>query len=110
MTPPHLSRPPSCDWLPPLLLSLAIPPHGSCGGHPLRPLPAVIFNYHASPPLWASAPPSQAVPPPDFAGSDAAKLISDPQHIANVIRYVMAQPIDLNLQEIVIRPPVDTKV
>ena len=41
-----------------------------------------------------------------LGGSNPEKMISDPQHIANVVRYVLEQPIDLNIQEIVIRPPV----
>lgn len=39
-----------------------------------------------------------------------AKVLGDPQHIANVVRYVLEQPIDINFQEILIRPPIDTKV
>lgn len=39
-----------------------------------------------------------------------AKVIGDPQHIAKVIRYVLEQPIEINFQEILIRPPIDTKV
>jgi len=45
----------------------------------------------------------------DVSGAGIAKVMSDPQHIANIILYLLAQPIDLNIQEIVIRPPIDTK-
>lgn len=45
----------------------------------------------------------------EFGGPGTERLISDPQHIANMVRYVLEQPIDINLQEIVIRPPVSTK-
>jgi NADP-dependent 3-hydroxy acid dehydrogenase YdfG len=38
------------------------------------------------------------------------RRLGDPQHVADAIVYVLGQPIDINLQEIVIRPPVDTKV
>ena len=44
-----------------------------------------------------------------MTGPDFAKVISDPQHLANTVLYVLAQPIELNIQEIVIRPPIDTK-
>lgn len=44
-----------------------------------------------------------------FGGAGTERLVSDPQHIANIVRYVLEQPIDINLQEIVIRPPVSTK-
>jgi NAD(P)-dependent dehydrogenase (short-subunit alcohol dehydrogenase family) len=37
---------------------------------------------------------------------EARRLLGDPQHVANMVRYVLEQPIDLNLEEIVIRPPV----
>lgn len=45
----------------------------------------------------------------EFGGPGTEKLIGDPQHIANAVRYVLEQPIAINLQEIVIRPPVSTK-
>jgi NADP-dependent 3-hydroxy acid dehydrogenase YdfG len=44
-----------------------------------------------------------------FGGEGAQRLVSDPQHIANIVRYVLEQPIDINFQEILIRPPVSTK-
>lgn len=43
-------------------------------------------------------------------GQSLSKVIGDPQHIANAIRYVLEQPIEINFQEILIRPPIDTKV
>lgn len=45
----------------------------------------------------------------EFGGPGTERLVSDPQHIANIIRYILEQPIDLNIQEVVIRPPVSTK-
>lgn len=44
----------------------------------------------------------------DLAGPGAERLIGDPQHIANMVRYILEQPIDLNISEVVIRPPVNT--
>ena len=44
-----------------------------------------------------------------FGGPGTEKLVGDPQHIANAVRYVLEQPIAINLQEIVIRPPISTK-
>lgn len=44
-----------------------------------------------------------------FDGPGAEKVLSDPQHIANIVRYVMEQPIEINFQEILIRPPVNTR-
>jgi len=40
----------------------------------------------------------------DLEGPDAERILGDPQHVANIVRYVLDQPIDLNLEEIVIRP------
>lgn len=45
----------------------------------------------------------------EYGGPDMIRALSDPQHIANMVRYVMEQPIELNIQEIVLRPPVSTK-
>lgn len=45
----------------------------------------------------------------EFGGAGTEKLVSDPRHIANITRYVLEQPIEINLQEIVIRPPISTK-
>jgi len=42
----------------------------------------------------------------DPAGPHAQRFLGDPQHIANLVRYVLEQPIDLNLEEITIRPPI----
>jgi NADP-dependent 3-hydroxy acid dehydrogenase YdfG len=44
-----------------------------------------------------------------LGGPGTERVLSDPQHIANMVRYVMEQPIELNIQEIVLRPPVSTK-
>ena len=45
----------------------------------------------------------------EFGSPESERLVGDPQHIADMVRYVLERPIDLNLQEIVIRPAVDTK-
>lgn len=45
----------------------------------------------------------------EFGGPGTERLIGDPQHIANMVRYVLEQPIDINIQEVVIRPPVSMK-
>jgi NADP-dependent 3-hydroxy acid dehydrogenase YdfG len=37
------------------------------------------------------------------------RLVGDPQHVANAVHYILEQPIDLNIQEIIVRPPVSTK-
>ena len=46
----------------------------------------------------------------DMNSPDLAQVIGDPRHVANAVLYVLAQPVELNIQEIVIRPPVDTKI
>ena len=45
----------------------------------------------------------------EFGGPGTERVMSDPQHIGNIVRYIMEQPIELNIQEVVIRPPVSTK-
>ena len=45
----------------------------------------------------------------DPAGPGIERVVSDPQHIANMVRYILSQPIDLNIEEVVIRPPISTK-
>jgi len=40
----------------------------------------------------------------DLEGPDAQRILGDPQHVANLIQYVLEQPIELNLEEIVVRP------
>jgi NADP-dependent 3-hydroxy acid dehydrogenase YdfG len=44
-----------------------------------------------------------------FGGPGTEKVLSDPRHIANIVRYILEQPIELNIQEVVIRPQVSTK-
>lgn len=41
--------------------------------------------------------------------ADIRKVVGDPQHVANVVRYILEQPIDINLHEVFIRPPISTK-
>ena len=43
----------------------------------------------------------------DPEGPDARKFMGDPEHIANMVSYVLRQPIELNLEEITIRPAVN---
>lgn len=40
---------------------------------------------------------------------EISKIVGDPQHVANAVRYILEQPIDINLQEVFIRPPISTK-
>lgn len=46
----------------------------------------------------------------ELTGLGASRLFGDPAKIAETIRMVLEQPIDLNLQEIVIRPAVSLEV
>ncbi len=46
----------------------------------------------------------------DPASTDMAKIVGDPQHIANAVRYILETPIEINIQEMVVRPPISTKV
>ncbi len=41
----------------------------------------------------------------DPEAADAPRILGNPQHVADLVKYVLAQPIDLNLEEITIRPP-----
>lgn len=43
----------------------------------------------------------------DPSGPDSKKIMADPQHVANVIEYILSQPIELNIEEITIRPAKD---
>lgn len=40
----------------------------------------------------------------DPEGADAQRILGNPQQLADMVRYVLEQPIDLNLEEITIRP------
>jgi len=42
----------------------------------------------------------------DLQGPDARRLMGDPNDVARMIEYILQQPIDLNLEEVVIRPAV----
>ena len=42
----------------------------------------------------------------DANGPDGRKLMGDPERVADMVRYVLEQPIELNLEEITIRPAV----
>lgn len=42
----------------------------------------------------------------DLTGPDAHKVMGDPEHIASLIDYLLRQPIEINLDEISIRPAV----
>lgn len=40
----------------------------------------------------------------DPEGEDSQRIMGNPQHVADMVKYVLEQPIDLNLEEITIRP------
>ena len=42
----------------------------------------------------------------DPTGPDRQKLMGDPQQVVKIIRYVLEQPIEINLSEITIRPAI----
>ena len=42
----------------------------------------------------------------DLQGPDARRLMGEPDDVARMIEYILQQPIDLNLEEVVIRPAV----
>ncbi|MET0546569.1 MAG: SDR family NAD(P)-dependent oxidoreductase [Caulobacterales bacterium] len=46
----------------------------------------------------------------EFGAPGTERLMGDPQHIANVTRYILEQPIELNIQEVMIRPAVSLKI
>lgn len=46
----------------------------------------------------------------DPESADMAKIVGDPQYIADAVRYILEQPIGINIQEMLIRPPISTKV
>ncbi|MET0987999.1 MAG: SDR family oxidoreductase [Steroidobacteraceae bacterium] len=43
----------------------------------------------------------------DMTGPDAAKVIGDPAHIANIIKHLLELPIDINFEEITVRPAIE---
>jgi len=43
----------------------------------------------------------------DLSGPDVRKVLGDPAHIANAIKHVLESPIEINFEEITIRPAVD---
>jgi hypothetical protein len=45
----------------------------------------------------------------EFAKPGIERVVSDPQHLPNIVRYILEQPIELNIEEVVIRPPISTK-
>ncbi|AMK16861.1 MULTISPECIES: SDR family oxidoreductase [Sphingobium] len=46
----------------------------------------------------------------DLSGPDAARLFGDPAKIAETVLFILEQPIELNFQEIVIRPAVSLEL
>lgn len=46
----------------------------------------------------------------DPEGEDAQRIMGDPQGVADMVRYVLEQPINLNLAEITIRPAINLDV
>lgn len=46
----------------------------------------------------------------DLTGPDARKVMADPNHIANLVAYILTQPIEINLEEIKIGPAVNLQL
>lgn len=45
----------------------------------------------------------------DPTSADMAKIVGDPQHIADAVRYILEAPTSINIREMVVRPPISTK-
>ncbi len=45
----------------------------------------------------------------DPESADMARVIGDPVHVANAVQFILETPVAVNIQEMVIRPPVSTK-
>jgi hypothetical protein len=45
----------------------------------------------------------------DPTGPGIRRVLSDPQHIADMVRYILSAPIELNIEEVVMRPPISMK-
>jgi NAD(P)-dependent dehydrogenase (short-subunit alcohol dehydrogenase family) len=46
----------------------------------------------------------------DVTGPDMQKVMGDPEHIASVVEFVLSQPIEVNLEQIIIRPAVQLEL
>lgn len=46
----------------------------------------------------------------DRNSAEISKVVGDPIHVANAVRYILEQPIGINVQEIVVRPPISVKL
>jgi len=46
----------------------------------------------------------------DLTGPEGGKLMGDPERVAEMVRYVLAQPIEINLEEITIRPAISLEL
>ncbi|MET0661334.1 MAG: hypothetical protein ABW110_24615, partial [Steroidobacteraceae bacterium] len=40
-------------------------------------------------------------------GADYERMFGDPADIARLVRYILEQPIDFNIGEVLVRPPVN---
>lgn len=45
-----------------------------------------------------------------FTGPGSERVLADPRHVADAIAYIVTRPSGVNIQEMLIRPPVDMKV
>jgi NADP-dependent 3-hydroxy acid dehydrogenase YdfG len=43
----------------------------------------------------------------DMTGPDVRRIMADPEHAAELVAFVLSQPIEVNLEQITIRPAVD---
>jgi len=44
----------------------------------------------------------------DMAGAQAQRLLGDPDYIAKAIEFVLDQPVDINVEHMTIRPPINS--
>lgn len=42
----------------------------------------------------------------DFASADNSRFLGDPVHVASAVEFVLDQPIHINIQEMIVQPPV----
>jgi NADP-dependent 3-hydroxy acid dehydrogenase YdfG len=69
---------------------------------------ATNLGRDVEPETWAAITKNLQTKGVEMGGAQAKRLLGDPDYIARAIEFVLDQPVDINFEQMTIRPPVNS--
>jgi NADP-dependent 3-hydroxy acid dehydrogenase YdfG len=69
---------------------------------------ATNLGRHMEPESWTAIGAKLQAKGIDMSGPQQKRLLGDPDCIAKAIEFILDQPVDINIEQMTIRPPIDS--